>query len=227
MLTDATKDAIRAIHARLKEQLPGYRPRRAQNRMIASVANTMATGGAAVIEAPTGTGKSMAYLIAAVEVARATNRKLVVATATVALQEQLMRQDIPLYLELSGHAELRVALAKGRGRYLCPRDLAHAMASLDDTQMGLGFEADLALWSKAPGERDKAALSKLDETFSRKEWDGDLDNAPAPISATLRPLLTTSAGGCTGRKCAYFMQCPFFAARRAVDDADLVVANQD
>ncbi|HET8553289.1 MAG TPA: DEAD/DEAH box helicase, partial [Rhodanobacteraceae bacterium] len=227
MLTDATKDAIRTIHARLKEQLPGYRPRRAQNRMIASVANTMATGGAAVIEAPTGTGKSMAYLIAAVEVARATNRKLVVATATVALQEQLMRQDIPLYLELSGHTELRVALAKGRGRYLCPRDLAHAMASLDDTQMGLGFDADLALWSKAPGERDKAALAKLDESFNHKEWDGDLDNAPAPVSAALRPMLTTSAGGCTGRKCAYFMQCPFFAARRAVDDADLVVANQD
>lgn len=225
-LTDATKDAIRAAHARLRERLPGYRPRRAQNHMIASVANTLANAGSAVIEAPTGTGKSMAYLIAAVEVARATDKKLVIATATVALQEQLIRQDIPRYLEMN-QTEARVALAKGRGRYLCPRNLAHALASLDETQMGLGFEADLALWSKAPGERDKAALHTLDETFNHKEWDGDLDNPPAPVSAGLRPLVTTSAGGCTGRKCAHFMQCPFYAARREVDDADIIVANQD
>ncbi len=225
-LDDTTKEAIRAAFTRLREGLPGYRTRRAQNRMIASVATTLAEGGSAVIEAPTGTGKSMAYLIAGVAVARATKRKLVIATATVALQEQLIRQDIPRYLDISG-TTARVALAKGRGRYLCPRNLAHAMASLDDTQMGLGFEADLALWSKAPGESDKATLRRLDETFDHKEWDGDLDDPPVPVGPALRPLVTTSAGGCTGRKCAHFMQCPFYAARREVDDADIIVANQD
>lgn len=225
-LSDATKDAIRTAFTQLREGLPGYRTRRAQNQMIASVANTLAEGGSAVIEAPTGTGKSMAYLIAGMEVARASQKKLVIATATVALQEQLIRQDIPRYLEIRG-TEARVALAKGRGRYLCPRNLVLALASLDDTQMGLGFDADLALWSKAPGERDKAALRQLDETFNHKEWDGDLDNPPAPISPAVRPLVTTSAGGCTGRKCGHFMQCPFYAARREVDDADVIVANQD
>src|SRR5699024_10752664 len=117
-----------------------YRPRPAQSRMIATVATTLADGGAAVIEAPTGVGKSMAYLIAAVEVALAGDNKLVIATATVALQEQLMRHDVPLYLRLSGHDDLRVALAKGRGRYLCPRNMAHAVAGLEDNQMGLAFE---------------------------------------------------------------------------------------
>src|SRR5690625_2670506 len=226
MLTDATKDAIRAAYARLKEELTGYRVRAAQSRMIGSVASTLAKGGNAVIEAPTGTGKSMAYLIAAVEVARAMDRKLVIATATVALQEQLMRQDIPRYLAMN-HAGLRVALAKGRGRYLCPRNLVQAVGSLDDTQMGLGFDADLALWSKAPSERDKAALRTMDETFEHKDWDGDMDNAPVPVSGALRAMVTTSAGGCTNRKCAHFMQCPFYAARRKVDDADLIVANHD
>ncbi len=225
-LDDATKEAIRTAFTRLREGLPGYRTRRAQNRMIASVATTLAEGGNAVIEAPTGTGKSMAYLIAGVEVARATKRKLVIATATVALQEQLIRQDIPRYLEISG-TSARVALAKGRGRYLCPRNLDHALASLDDTQMGLGFDADLALWSKAPAERDKVALRALDQAFDHKEWDGDLDNPPAPVGPAIRPLVTTSAGGCTGRKCAHFMHCPFYAARRDVDDADIIVANQD
>ncbi|WP_201313817.1 ATP-dependent DNA helicase DinG [Dyella sp. EPa41] len=228
MLTDTTKDAIRAAYTRLKDGLPGFRARASQGKMIAEVAKALAQeGGAAVIEAPTGTGKSMAYLIAGAEVARAQKKKLLIATATVALQEQLVQRDIPLYLKLNG-TEAKVALAKGRGRYLCPRNLAMASNSLNETaQMGLAFDADLALWTKPPQERDKKALSKLADLFDRHEWDGDIDTAPEPISDVLRPMITTSAGGCTGRKCALFMNCPFFAARRAVGDADIIVANQD
>jgi ATP-dependent DNA helicase DinG len=229
MLTDPTKDAIRAAYARLKDGLPGFRARASQARMIAEVAKALAGESAgAVIEAPTGTGKSMAYLIAGMEVARAQKKKLLIATATVALQEQLIRRDIPLYLRLNG-IEAKVALAKGRGRYLCPRNLRMATAGLDDSgQLGLaGFDADLALWSKPPQPRDKQVLTQLAGAFERGEWDGDMDAAPEPVSDLLRPMLTTSAGGCTNRKCAHFMSCPFFAARRAVDDAEIIVANQD
>ena len=228
MLTDDTKESIRAAYTRLKEGLPGFRARASQGKMIAEVAKALAVeGGAAVIEAPTGTGKSMAYLIAGVEVARAQKKKLLIATATIALQEQLVQRDIPLYLKLNGR-EAKVALAKGRGRYLCPRNLAMASNSLQDTaQMGLGFEADLALWSKPPAERDKQGLAKLAGAFDRHEWDGDMDNAPETPGDLLRAMITTSAGGCTGRKCGQFMACPFFAARRAVGDADIIVANQD
>ncbi len=228
MLADATKDAIRAAYARLKDGLPGFRPRASQGKMIAEVAKALASeGGVAAIEAPTGTGKSMAYLIAGHEVARAQKKKLLIATATVALQEQLVERDIPLYLQLSGHAA-KVALAKGRGRYLCPRNLAMARNSLaGSAQSSLGFDADLALWSKPPAERDKQALSKLAQAYDEGTWNGDMDAAPEPVGDLLRPLLTTSAGGCTNRKCGQFMVCPFFAARRAVDDADIIVANQD
>ena len=228
MLADSTKDAIRAAYARLKEGLPGFRARASQGRMIAEVAKALASaGGVAVIEAPTGTGKSMAYLIAGVEVARFQKKKLLIATATVALQEQLVQRDIPLYLQLN-EREAKVALAKGRGRYLCPRNLLMAANSIHDAQMGLaGFEADLLLWSKPPQPRDKQSLAKLRDAFDRGEWNGDMDSAPEPVSDLLRPMITTSAGGCTGRKCGQFMNCPFFAARRAVDDADIIVANQD
>jgi ATP-dependent DNA helicase DinG len=103
MLDDATKDIIRAAYARLKAGLPGFRARASQGRMIAAVAKALACeGGVAAIEAPTGTGKSMAYLIAGVAVARAQKKKLLIATATVALQEQLVQRDIALYLELKG-----------------------------------------------------------------------------------------------------------------------------
>ncbi|MEO7067628.1 MAG: ATP-dependent DNA helicase DinG [Rhodanobacter sp.] len=229
MLADSTKDAIRAAYACLKSGLPGFRVRASQGKMIAEVAKAFGkTGGVAVIEAPTGTGKSMAYLIAGVAVARFQKKKLLIATATVALQEQLMASDIPLYLKLNG-IEANVALAKGRGRYLCPRNLAQAASSLNDSsQMGLaGFEADLALWAKPPQPRDKQTLARLATAFESKEWNGDMDAAPEPISDLLRPMVTTSAGGCTGRKCAQFMICPFFAARRAAEDAEIIVANQD
>lgn len=228
MLTDATKDAIRAAYARLKEGLPGFRPRASQGRMIAEVAKALASeGGAAVIEAPTGTGKSMAYLIAGHEVARAQKKKLLIATATVALQEQLVERDIPLYLKLNG-VTAKVALAKGMGRYICLRNLRMAAGSLDEpAQLGLGLDNDLALWARPPAERDKQALNKLAAAIDRDEWDGDMDRAPAPVSDLLRPMVTTSSGGCTGRRCAHFMVCPMFAARRAIGDADIVVANQD
>jgi len=229
MLADTTKDAIRAAYARLKDGLPGFRARASQGRMIAEVAKAFSrAGGVAVIEAPTGTGKSMAYLIAGVEVARFQKKKLLIATATVALQEQLVDRDIPLYLQLNGIAA-KVALAKGRGRYLCPRNLALAANSINDTaQMGLaGFDADLVLWTRPPQPRDKQALAKLAAAFESRQWNGDMDSAPEPVSDLLRPMLTTSAGGCTNRKCAHFMNCPFFSARRAVEDAEIIVANQD
>jgi ATP-dependent DNA helicase DinG len=228
LLTDATKDAIRVAYTRLKDGLPGFRPRASQGRMIAEVAKALAEeGGAAAIEAPTGTGKSMAYLIAGHAVARAQKKKLLIATATVALQEQLVQRDIPLYLSLNG-IEAKVALAKGRGRYVCPRNLLMAGNSLAaDAQMGLGFDTDLAMWSKPPGERDKQALGKLVGALDTGRWDGDMDAAPEPVSDMVRGMITTSAGGCTGRRCAQFMGCPFFAARRAVADAEIIVANQD
>jgi ATP-dependent DNA helicase DinG len=228
MLADTTKDAIRAAYARLKDGLPGFRARASQGLRIAVVATAFGrSGGVAVIEAPTGTGKSMAYLIAGVEVARAQKKKLLIATATVALQEQLVQRDIPLYLQLNG-IEAKVALAKGRGRYLCPRNLLMAANSIHDAQMGLaGFESDLMLWAKPPQARDKQSLAKLRVAFDHNEWNGDMDSAPEPVSDLLRPMITTSAGGCTGRMCGQFMNCPFFAARRAVDDAEIIVANQD
>ncbi|HUA81391.1 MAG TPA: ATP-dependent DNA helicase DinG [Dyella sp.] len=228
MLTDTLKENIRDAYARVKDGLPGFRSRAAQTRMIAEVARALSqSGGAAVIEAPTGTGKSMAYLVAGVEVARALKKKLLIATATVALQEQLVERDIPLYLKLNGR-DMKVALAKGRGRYLCPRNLRMAGNSLGEAgQMGLGFDADLALWSKPPAERDKQVLRKLTDAFDHHTWNGDMDAAPETPGDMLRAMITTSAGGCTGRRCGHFMGCPFFAARRAVADADVVVANQD
>lgn len=227
MLTDSLKDAIRAAYARLKDGLPGFRPRAAQTQMIAAVARALAAeGGVAAIEAPTGTGKSMAYLVAGLAAAQARQKKLLVATATVALQEQLVERDIPQLLALTGQTA-RVTLAKGMGRYLCVRNLRLAIAGLDQHQSALDLGEEFTGWTQPPKEAERTALEALAAAFESGRWQGDLDQTPVPLGGSLRPMLATTAGGCSGRRCAYFAVCPLIAARRAIGEADLIVANQD
>jgi len=109
MLNDAEKDAIRDHYRALTQKLSGFRPRPAQRKMLAEVANAFSRclerpseemperegESIIVIEGPTGVGKSLAYLLAGGVMARARNKKLVISSATVALQEQLVNRDLP------------------------------------------------------------------------------------------------------------------------------------
>src|SRR5699024_1642439 len=125
-LSAETKQEIRAALAAVSKA-PGFRARRTQRLMIAEVAKTLAGeyGGrerVLCVEGPTGTGKSLAYLLPAIPVAQARNKTLVIATATVALQEQLVGKDLP-ELQQQTDMEFSFALAKGRRRYVCDRNL--------------------------------------------------------------------------------------------------------
>ena len=142
MLTDSLKQTIRDIYRQfLLNQ--GLRPRQGQKLMIAAIANTIGAisrnekdhrdgnGHICVVEAGTGTGKTIAYLIAAIPLAQALNKKLVISTATVALQEQIIYKDLP---DLQRHTELpfNFSIAKGRGRYLCLSKLDYLLQSNDN-----------------------------------------------------------------------------------------------
>ena len=145
MLTDLEKDAIRHHYQTLATALPGFKPRPSQRRMIAEIANALSRckerdgdelperEGESIlaVEGPTGVGKSVAYLIAGGVMAKNRAKKLIVSSATVALQEQLVNRDLPFVVE---HSELPLtyALAKGRGRYACPYRLFQLTA--DSTQ---------------------------------------------------------------------------------------------
>ena len=121
MLDETLKASIRDAYQALVEKR-GLRSRWGQRQMIAEVANALGDPDLprpiAVVEAGTGTGKTIAYTIAALPVARARKKTLVIATATVALQEQLIYRDLPDILTHSG-LDFQVSLAKGRGRYAC------------------------------------------------------------------------------------------------------------
>lgn len=220
-LNSEVKQAIRDAYARLAE-LPNFATRRSQREMIALVAEALATpGGVAAIQAPTGTGKSIGALLPAIPVARAFQRKIVVSTATVALQEQYLR-EIPNLLRLMG-LSMTVALAKGRQRYLCNRQLAELAADhpLDEQ----GFELDPA-WPRPPKAGEAQLVEALADALVAG-WGGDLDNAPTPIPPELRPLLTTTSSSCGGRLCPFADRCAYLRARDAVAAADIVVTNHD
>jgi ATP-dependent DNA helicase DinG len=234
-LTDDVKQQIQQAY---RDVLAGkdVRARYGQRLMIAEIARYMgeitdndglrtSPPAACVVEAGTGTGKTLAYLIAAIPVAKALGKTLVISTATVALQDQIVLKDLP---DLRKHSKLDFSwtLAKGRGRYLC---MSRLEARLHDE--GHGDSDTMPLFLLDQPMDDEAAsritFEKMLANYGSREWDGDRDHWPEQIPDDIWRQVTTDHRQCTNRHCAYFDSCAFFDARKDLDDADVVVANHD
>lgn len=178
-----------------------------------------------VVEAGTGTGKTLAYLMAAIPMAQAMGKKLVISTATVALQDQIVQKDLP---DLRHHSKLKFdwALAKGRGRYLC---LSRLEGRLHDEGVKDSDTMPLFLLEKEqedePGTR--AFFEEMLGQYAAQKWDGDRDHWHQQIPDDIWKQVTTDHRQCTNRHCSYFDSCAFFEARKGLDDADVIVANHD
>ena len=226
MLAENLKQEIRDAYQRLIDRR-GLRPRWGQRQMIAAVANALGDPdqphAIAAVEAGTGTGKTIAYTVAALPIARDRAKTLVIATATVALQEQLIQRDLPDILTHSG-LDFSVSLAKGRGRYACLQKIDHQLA-------GSSAPALIPLYpDELPELAVEEALPVMESMISAmasNTWDGDLDAWPGSIDDSLRRMITTDAVQCSGRRCGYIQQCPFFRAREGLDEADVIVANHN
>ena len=226
MVDERLQDAIREAYQQLTDSM-GLVPRWGQRQMIAEVANALGDAEAetpiAVVEAGTGTGKTIAYLVAALPIARARKKKLVVASATVALQEQLLFRDLP---DVMRNSELAfdIALAKGRGRYVCLLKLDHQLSERGgDPFIPLYPDEFLGAEEIDPGP----VLEEMIQALGNGGWDGDLDAWSEMIPASTRRLITTDQSQCTGRRCPHVGQCSFFRAREGLDDADIIVTNHD
>lgn len=226
MLPNSLKDEIRLAYQQLIESR-GLAPRWGQRQMIAEVANALGNADApepiAVVEAGTGTGKTIAYTVAALPIARALDKTLVIATATIALQEQLIQRDLPDIRNHSG-LEFSVQLAKGRGRYVCLQKLDNGLAGASAPALIPLYPdevADLAIEQAGP------VMEAMLEAMGAGSWDGDLDNWPSVLEPSWRSAVTTDHSQCAGRRCSYIQQCPFFKARDGLGEVDVIVANHN
>ncbi|GAA0326270.1 ATP-dependent DNA helicase DinG [Morganella psychrotolerans] len=221
-LSATVKQQISAWYKALPEQIDGFVPRAPQRDMIAEVARTMAgdEGRHLVIEAPTGVGKTLSYLIPGIAVAREQQKLLVISTANVALQDQIYSKDLPLLAKII--PDLKFTGAFGRGRYVCPRNMAvigAAEGEQIDLMLLLEDKADVATAS----ERD--TVRQLQNDFTSFGWDGLRDHHKKSIPDSLWRKISTDKLSCLGRNCQFYTRCPFFLARREIDTVDVVVAN--
>ncbi|XUO88397.1 ATP-dependent DNA helicase DinG [Halomonas sp. KM072] len=233
MLDNALKADIQQAYRNVVEQL-ALTPRYGQRLMIAEIARTLgdiqcdsdgkrtSDSHVCVLEAGTGTGKTLAYLIAGLPIAKAKGKRLIVSTATVALQEQVLHQDLPSLAEHSGIA-FRYALAKGRGRYVCVARLDQALEGSESNPTMSLFEHSL----QSDSSDYQVLASDLADAYGKGEWQGDRDTWPDTIDDAHWRQLTVDHRQCTGRRCGHFGACAFFRSRRELEDADVIVANHD
>lgn len=204
-------DAVASLDA-LTGSLEGGETRAAQRDMVAAVADALDRDRHLVVEAGTGTGKSLAYLVAAVR----SGRRVVVATATKALQDQLSGKDLP-WLAAHGDTPVDFAVLKGRSNYVCRQRLAELH---DATSSG---QSQLEGLSGRPSPTELEALTK----WARRSPTGDraeLDTEPDPRTWA---AVSMTAQECPGAaKCPMGATCFAEAARAQAAEADVVVVNQ-
>ena len=202
----------------------GYEPRPEQLDMARAVAEAMDAGGTLLVEAGTGVGKSFAYLVPAIHRAMHHGETVVIATNTIALQEQLVRKDIPMLQRALGlepidaespnapadpDAPLRPALVKGRGNYLSLRRLELASKRQDK------LFADPAM---------RRTLHAI-EDWATETQDGSLSSLPQLERAGIWDRVQSDSGNCMGRKCGNFDICFYQRSRRKMERANLLICN--
>lgn len=186
----------------------GLQQRPAQLEMIDLVANAFSEQSIKVIEAPTATGKSFAYILGALKANQQRISRglepltIVVSTATVALQEQLYFKDLPFIADLLGEP-LQYQLAKGRSRYLCLRNF-------------YGYDSAEAV--------EKPSIERLEKELENG-WSGDFDQLKMPPHWSLMPKIHNASAGCGFARCEFYEECPFFKARQGLRQAKIIVTN--
>jgi ATP-dependent DNA helicase DinG len=186
-----------------RSMIGGYEHRAAQLEMAEMVHDAFQTRHHAIVEAGTGTGKTLAYLLPAI----CSGRRVVISTATKSLQEQLYQKDIP-FLKKHFAPNLKVAVMKGRANFLC-RSKLNQMA---DSPMLKGME-------ELDAFRQMRDWAKLTETGDRAEL------TFLPDDSDLWARLDARRDTCTGQKCSDFNDCFVTAMHRRAREADLIIVN--
>lgn len=177
-----------------------------QKEMARLILESYEKGKIGLIEAGTGIGKTFAYLAPAVFWALTQKEKTVIATHTIALQEQLLHKDIPLLLNAIGE-ELRVSLMKGMNNYLCLRKLEEC-------------QGQPYLFST----EQRQDLLNI-ERWAEKTTDGSQSSLPFPVVHQVWEKVSADGDSCSRVHCPHYKKCFFFLARKEAEEAQLLVVN--
>jgi ATP-dependent DNA helicase DinG len=207
-LDTASIDADLGPDGPIAKLLPKYEDRPAQRELAATIAELYNEGGVGLLEAGTGIGKSLGYLIPALRWAAANGERTVVSTNTINLQEQLVGKDLPFLARALADQPVRFALLKGWRNYLCLQRLEQATS----TGMAL-FEDSLGA--------EITALS----AWAERTTDGSLSDMPVAPRAEVWDEVSAEPDLCTRIRCPFYDRCFLFAARRKAAQADVIVVN--
>jgi ATP-dependent DNA helicase DinG len=180
--------------------------RKGQYEMARAIEKAFADKRHLIVEAGTGTGKTLAYLLPALRLARETNQRIIISTGTKNLQEQLFFKDVPFLESLLG--PLKVCYMKGRGNYLCKNKLY----ALRDSPLLNGLEEvgqfhAIAAWEKTTATGDRAEIDAL------------------PESSALWPKIDARGEACLGQSCPDWEKCFVTTMRRKALESEIIIVN--
>ncbi|AIQ42366.1 ATP-dependent DNA helicase DinG [Paenibacillus sp. FSL R7-0297] len=202
------REYMEEVTKRLKDTLPQYESREAQELMIQEVMTALDQDKHLLIEAGTGTGKSLGYLLPAIYHSVRSNQKVMVSTHTINLQDQLRERDIPLLTSVVPFP-FKAAIFKGRGHYLCLRKFEHRMNKRDFTspREEALTAAQMMVWltQTETGDDEELNLSGRGGDF----WE----------------TVASDTDSCLGRSCPWFRKCYYHRAKHEAGISDVVVTN--
>lgn len=192
----------------LAQQMPGYEERTQQVEMAGKVTEAFNAKHHIMIEAGTGTGKSIAYLVPSILWATQNQQRVIISTNTINLQGQLLNKDIP-EIRQALNTPFEAVVLKGRGNYLCPRRLSafrQRMTQLDEIRV----LAKILVWQLESDSGDKSEI-----------------NLRGPVENSIWQRISAEDQGCALERCeaATGGACPFYRARKAADTAHLLIVN--
>lgn len=194
---------------------PGYEPRSGQVELARAIDRAMHEDNHALAEGPCGTGKSVAYLVPAIWHAVHEHKRVLVVTANIALQEQLVSKDLPTLAKVLPWGTFKYALLKGRNNFLC----------LDKVQESEGMGSfGNGIFSRSLDDESRAQVAKILEWAGRTQtW--DVAELPFIPNHKAWSLFSVASGDCKGKECSHYDDCVYERRKVEAGLADIVVTN--